>query len=113
MSRLIKTGETPAKKRHAHMRSCAEVPGEIALYPNFPNPFNPTTTLSYTLPQQAEVRLRVFDVLGRAVAVLVGGVQPPGEHQVRLDARAWASGLYFYTLEADGQRQTRRMLLIK
>jgi len=91
----------------------AEAPGEMALYPNFPNPFNPTTTLSYTLPQQAEVRLRVFDVLGRAVAVLVEGVQPPGEHQVRLDARAWASGLYFYTLEAAGQRQTRRMLLIK
>ena len=91
----------------------AEVPREIALYPNFPNPFNPTTTLTYALPHQADVRLTVFDVLGRQVAVLVDGRQPPGEHRVQLDARAWASGLYFYRLEAAGQRHTRRMLLIK
>ena len=91
----------------------AEAPGEIALYPNFPNPFNPTTTLTYALPQHAEVRLTVYDVLGRQVAVLVEGMQPPGEHQVQLDARTWASGLYFYRLEAAGQHQIRRMLLIK
>ena len=91
----------------------AETPDGFVLHPNFPNPFNPVTTLTYDLPQHAEVRLAVYDVLGREVAVLVEGMQPAGRHQVRLDARAWASGLYVYTVEAAGQRQTRRMVLVK
>ncbi len=91
----------------------AEVPEAIVLYPNFPNPFNPTTAIRYALPQATEVRLAVYDLLGREVAVLVEGMKPPGEHQVQVDAGQWASGLYFYTIEADGQKRTQRMVLIK
>ena len=91
----------------------AEIPEDIALYPNFPNPFNPTTSIRYALPQAAEVRLTVYDVLGRQVAVLAEGMKPPGEHQVAVDASAWASGLYFYTIEAAGQKRTQHMMLIK
>ena len=91
----------------------AEVPEAIVLYPNFPNPFNPTTSIRYALPQAAEVRLVVYDVLGRQVAVLAEGMKPPGEHLVEVDAGRWASGLYFYTIEAAGQKQTQRMVLIK
>ena len=91
----------------------AETPNGFVLHPNFPNPFNPITTIAYDLPQHAEVRLAVYDVLGREVAVLVEAMQPAGRHEVTVDARAWASGLYVYTVEAAGQRQTRRMVLVK
>ncbi|HMB90796.1 MAG TPA: T9SS type A sorting domain-containing protein, partial [Rhodothermales bacterium] len=91
----------------------AEVPERIALSQNYPNPFNPTTTIAFALPQTAPVRLAVYDVLGREVAVLVDGVQPAGTHQVQIDARRWSSGMYFYTLEANGQQQTQRMVLVK
>ena len=91
----------------------AEVPEQIVLYPNFPNPFNPTTSIRYALPQATEVRLAVYDVLGRQVAVLAEGMKPPGEHRVEVDAGRWASGLYFYTIEAAGQKQTQHMMLIK
>ncbi len=85
----------------------------VALLPNYPNPFNPRTTIRYSLPQTAPVRLTVYDLLGRVVAVLVDALEQAGEHRVSLDASAWASGAYFYTLESLDQRLTRAMLLIK
>ena len=91
----------------------AEVPARIALSQNYPNPFNPVTTVAFALPQATHVRLAIYDVLGREVAVLVDGVQPAGRHQVQVDARRWASGIYFFTLGADGQQQTKRMVLVK
>ncbi len=90
-----------------------ELPSRVVLYPSFPNPFNPSTTIGYALPQAAEVRLAVYDVLGRRVALLVDGVQAAGEHRVQVEAAGWTSGLYFYTIEAAGQRRTQRMVLIK
>ena len=90
-----------------------DIPRKIALHQNFPNPFNPTTTIGYHLPSTEMVRLQVHDLLGRRVAVLVDGIEPPGEHLVTLDARQWASGVYIYTLETDNVRHTRRMLLLK
>ena len=91
----------------------AEVPERIALSQNYPNPFNPSTTIEFALPQTAPVRLAIYDVLGREVAVLVDGVQPAGRHQVQVDARRWSSGMYFYTLASGGQQQTQRMVLVK
>jgi hypothetical protein len=88
-------------------------PDRIALSQNYPNPFNPTTTISFALPQSAPVRLAVYDVLGREIAVLVDGMQAAGTHQVQVDGRSWSSGTYFYTLEANGQQQTQRMVLVK
>ncbi len=85
----------------------------VALLPNYPNPFNPRTTIRYSLPQTAPVRLTVYDLLGRVVAVLVDALEPAGEHRVSLDASAWASGAYFYTIESLDQRLTRAMFLIK
>ncbi len=90
-----------------------ELPSRVVLYPSFPNPFNPSTTIGYALPQAAEVRLAVYDVLGRRVALLVDGVQAAGEHRVQVEARGWTSGLYFYTIEAAGQRRTQRMALVR
>lgn len=90
-----------------------ELPGQLVLDQNYPNPFNPRTSIRYVLPQAGEVTLTVFDVLGREVATLFDGTQPAGAHTVELDAGAWASGMYFYTLEANDQLQTRRMVLLK
>ena len=89
------------------------LPETAILAPNFPNPFNPSTTISYSLPSSGQVRLSVHDLLGREVAVLVDGVSPAGTHQVRFDASRLTSGLYLYTLETPKDRHTRSMLLIK
>ncbi|MDX1546420.1 MAG: T9SS type A sorting domain-containing protein [Rhodothermales bacterium] len=76
-----------------------EVPRAITLYGNYPNPFNPATTLRYGLPQTGEVRIHVFDLLGRAVARLEPGVQAAGLNTVPFDAAGLASGLYLYRID--------------
>jgi len=90
-----------------------EIPPAVALDANYPNPFNPTTTIRYTLPEASAVRLVVHDLLGRVVTVLVDAHQPSGEYRVALDASAWASGPYFYTLETPRQHRTRMMVLLQ
>lgn len=89
------------------------LPHAVTLRPNYPNPFNPTTTLAFALPAPQAVRLSVFDLLGREVAVLVDALQPAGEHTVRFEATDLPSGLYFYRLETPTQTQTRQMVLLK
>lgn len=90
-----------------------EVPTRISLSQNFPNPFNPSTTFEYTLDRTMEVKVRVYDVLGRVVATLVDGVQPAATYRVTFDAGDLASGLYLYRLETPNQVITRRMVLLK
>ena len=80
---------------------------------NYPNPFNPTTTISYVLSNDSYVSLRVYDVLGREVMTLVDGVQNASEHQVVLDASYLAGGVYFYRLRTGEFSETRRLLLLK
>lgn len=88
-------------------------PKSFRLLQNYPNPFNPATTIAYTLPENGRVRLSVFDVLGREVAVLVDATKRAGNHQLSFDASALATGLYFYRIDAGAFQQTRRMLLLK
>ena len=80
---------------------------------NYPNPFNPSTTIAFSLSQTAEVKLSVFDLSGREVAVLVNGLLEAGQNELSFDASALASGIYLYRLQADGLSQTRRMVLLK
>lgn len=80
---------------------------------NYPNPFNPSTTITYSLPRPADVRLEVFDLLGKRLRVLEKGFKPAGEHEVTFDAGGLPSGLYFYTLTADNFTQTRKMVVVK
>ena len=75
-----------------------EVPTRVALFQNYPNPFNPMTTIEYQLPVSGIVKLAVFDLLGRQVAVLVNERTDAGKHQVAFDATGLSSGLYFYRL---------------
>ena len=76
-----------------------QVPGEFRLHQNYPNPFNPGTTIAYELAVSADVRLSVFDMLGREVAMLVSGRKNAGTHEVKFDATGLASGVYLYRLQ--------------
>lgn len=89
------------------------LPGSFRLLHNYPNPFNPATTISYSLPKDSHVKLTIFDILGREVAVLVDDVKSAGNHNLRFDASHLPSGLYFYRVAAGAFRETHRMLLLK
>jgi 1,4-alpha-glucan branching enzyme len=96
------------------------IPTAVSLSPNYPNPFNPVTTIRYGVPASSErsesgsmVRLVVYDLLGRQVAVLAEGRHLPGNYSVAFNAAGYPSGLYLYTLTIGGERQTRKMLLVK
>ncbi len=89
------------------------VPVHFGLAQNYPNPFNPSTTISYTLEQSGKVRLSVYDLLGREVAVLAEGVQHAGEHVVTFQGSGLTSGVYFYRLQSSQSTITKKMLLMK
>jgi hypothetical protein len=91
----------------------AGIPEEYAVRGNFPNPFNPSTTIEYGLPAAGRVRLTVFDVLGRELATLVDEHQAAGVHRQQFDAAGLPSGVYFYRLTAGGVTRTNRMVLAK
>jgi len=89
------------------------VPGSYAMSQNYPNPFNPATTISYQLPVSSDVSLKIYDMLGRAAAVLVNEVQSAGVYTARFDGMNFASGMYFYTLKAGNYTITKKMMLVK
>ncbi|NOX36319.1 MAG: T9SS type A sorting domain-containing protein [Calditrichaeota bacterium] len=89
------------------------VPQNFVLYPNFPNPFNPTTTLAFDLPRKAPVTLTVFDILGRKVATVVDRVLKPGHYEIPFDASHLASGVYVFQLKAGPYRAARKMMVLK
>ena len=89
------------------------VASTFELSQNYPNPFNPSTHLQFTISNLQFVQLKIFDVLGREVAVLVNEEKSPGKYTVEWNAARFSSGVYFYTLKAGGFFQTRKMLVIK
>jgi len=90
-----------------------ELPTEVVLDPNYPNPFNPTTTIGFALPEAVAVQLEVFDVMGRRVAVPVDGPLPAGRHTRTLRLDDLPSGVYVYRLSAGTRVLTRTMQLVK
>ena len=90
-----------------------ELPAEVTLSANYPNPFNPETTIRYGLPKAGQVRLAVYDMLGHEVAVLVDRSKPAGNHTVRFGAGDLPSGVYAYRLQAGGETVARTMMLLK
>lgn len=89
------------------------LPKDFSLTQNFPNPFNPFTTISYALPVNSEVLLTVYDALGNELSVLVNEEKSAGQHSVEFNASNLASGLYFYRIQAGNFNQTRKMILLK
>jgi hypothetical protein len=90
-----------------------DLPETFALHANYPNPFNETSTIGYDLPEATNVRIVVYDLLGRRVVMLADGEQPAGRHQVIFDARLVASGVYFYQIEAGEFREVGEMVVVK
>jgi hypothetical protein len=80
---------------------------------NYPNPFNSTTQIEFILPTTQRVSLRLYDVLGREVAVMMNEIQTAGAHRLTFDASGMPSGVYLCRLEAGEMMQTRKMLLVK
>lgn len=89
------------------------VPHGFALYPSYPNPFNPSTTISYTIPTRSHVTLSVFNTLGQRIAELVNGEKDAGTYDVMFDASGFASGVYFYRLQVGSFTETKRLVLLK
>jgi hypothetical protein len=89
------------------------VPEGMMLSQNFPNPFNPSTTISFTLPEASTISLKVFDVNGREVATVANGSFAAGTHMLVFDAATLPNGLYMYRLESNGATLSRFMQLIK
>jgi hypothetical protein len=89
------------------------IPAEFQLYTNYPNPFNPVTRISFDIPKQGFVSLKIFDVLGREVKTLVNEVKGPGNYMVDFNGSELSSGVYFYRLQSAEFTDTKRMLMIK
>ncbi|MBI1808186.1 MAG: T9SS type A sorting domain-containing protein [Ignavibacteria bacterium] len=123
---MIGSGEmrVPRSSSHVSLRLSpapdADLPTRFDLSQNYPNPFNPTTTIKYSLPNDAIVALKIYDVLGREVQTLVDRIEEAGYKSVEWDAATVASGVYFYRIEAtsilDASQvftETRKMALLR
>ncbi len=97
----------------AQASAVTALPAEVALAPPYPNPSSGRATLRYGLPEASSVRLAVYDLLGREVAVLADGEQAAGYHEAALDAGRLPSGLYLVRLEAGGRALTQRMTVVR
>jgi len=95
------------------------IPNSNSLYQNYPNPFNPSTTIKFDISQlvgnayMRSVQLKVFDITGKEVEILVNKEMSPGSYEVSWDASNYASGTYFYKLTAGDFKQTKKLLLVK
>ncbi len=89
------------------------LPNQFALGQNFPNPFNPSTEIQFSLPNEAEVRLTVVNMLGQEVATVVNGRYSAGVYTASFDAANLPSGLYFYRMVAGDFTSVRKMMLMK
>jgi len=97
----------------SHSNSAPAAPTQFGLIGNYPNPFNPTTTITYALREAAHVHLTVFDPVGRVVATLENGERSAGSHAVSFDGASLPTGIYFYRLEAGSINDVRKMILLK
>ncbi len=89
------------------------IPANFALYQNYPNPFNPETKINFDIPKSSQVSLKIYDVLGREVAVLVNENMKPGKYARIWNATMVASGVYFYELNAGDYKDVKKMILVK
>jgi hypothetical protein len=89
------------------------IPNDYYLRQNFPNPFNPSTSISYGLPKAADVRIEVFNVLGQKVETMVQAHQEAGNYRVIFDASKLGTGIYYYRIQAGDFQMLRKMLLMR
>lgn len=90
-----------------------EVPKSMALYQNFPNPFNPVTTIRYSISYPVSVKLKIYDILGNEIRTLVNEYQQSGNYSVQFHGAALSSGIYIYRLEAGKFISVKKLTLLK
>ncbi len=88
------------------------IPDNLILYQNYPNPFNPETIIKYQLPGNSNVKLTIYDVLGKEIKLLISEREEPGEHSISFNAKDFPSGIYFYRITAGLQTITKKMVFI-
>jgi hypothetical protein len=91
----------------------SKLPLEFVLFQNYPNPFNPSTKIEYSILQNEFIKIKIFDVLGNEIVTLVSEEKSAGRHVVEFSAPELPSGIYYYSLEATGYSETKKMLLLK
>jgi hypothetical protein len=91
----------------------SEVPTMFSLSQNYPNPFNPITDISFTIPTKSFITLKIFDALGREVAMLVNGYLSVGSYTKQWNAKSASSGIYFYSLVAGPYKETKKLVLLR
>ena len=89
------------------------IPHKFALYHNYPNPFNPATTIEFSIPETQRVTLKVYNLMGQEAVTLVDGELQAGYHATKWHAGNMASGIYFYRLMSDKKAITQKMILMK
>jgi|GEM_PF-149723 len=99
--------------KYSNIVEVVTVPQKFNLFQNYPNPFNPSTKISYSLPKESFVTLKVYDVLGNEIAILVNEKKSVGNYEVNFDATKLSSGIYYYKLTAGNFSQVKKMILIK
>ncbi|HVO72663.1 MAG TPA: LamG-like jellyroll fold domain-containing protein [Ignavibacteriaceae bacterium] len=90
-----------------------QLPKAFTLQQNYPNPFNPGTRISFDLPKESRVKIKVYDMLGKEIALLLDEVKPAGQHSVAFDGTKLSSGIYLYTMDTGDRVISRKMVLLK
>jgi hypothetical protein len=93
--------------------SSPQIPQKFSLEQNYPNPFNPSTTIKYQVTEAQVTTLKIYDLLGREVAILVNKAEPPGIYEVQWNASTMPSGVYYYRLQTGSHVETKAMTLLK
>ena len=89
------------------------IPYEFALFNNYPNPFNPVTTIKFSIPEVQQVTLKIYNLMGREVVTLIDQELQPGYHTTKWNAGSMASGVYFYRLNSGNKSLKQKMILLK
>ena len=106
-------GGSPGTQNHLEDQIERVLPTQYVLEQNYPNPFNPTTRITFCIPDNKLVTLKIYDLLGREIALLVSGQKPAGVYSVYWNAAGFPSGIYFYRLQAGSFTETKKLVLLK
>ncbi|MEB2296458.1 MAG: T9SS type A sorting domain-containing protein, partial [Ignavibacteria bacterium] len=108
------SGEELSKHNYQRINfNGTELPESYSLEQNYPNPFNPNTTIKFQIPKEGMVTLKVYDILGAEVAILVDEEKVAGKYEVNFDANNLASGIYIYCLNVNDFANVKKMVLLK
>ena len=113
---MVADGETMWNNNGFSIISLSEqriIPEEISLSSAYPNPFNPVTMISFSVPLEMDVQMVVYDMMGREVSELVNGLHKPGYYEVKWNATQQSSGIYFIKMVAGGQTNMQKLMLVK